>query len=236
MIRSFIIDFMPHKHLTSDLLQYLAVYDAGQEDPERIPPLGELSVEMGISVAKLREQLEVARTLGFVEVRPRLGIRRKAYSFLPAVSQSLLYAIAQDWKYFKSFSDLRNRVESAFWYDAICNLSPEDHLKLQSFVDQAKEKLNGNPIRIPHSEHRKLHLTIFSKLENPFVNGLLEAYWDAYEAVELNSYADYTYLQEVWDYHQNIVEAICRGDYEASHQAFVEHTELLRHRPVTDDE
>jgi hypothetical protein len=48
--------------------------------------------------------------------------------------------------------------------------------------------------------------------------GLLEAYWDAYEAVELNTYADYAYLQEVWRYHERIVEAIChrRGCRRAS--------------------
>ncbi len=47
----------------------------------------------------------------------------------------------------------------------------------------------------PWKNIEAFHLTIFKHLENPFVLGLLEAYWDAYEAVELNRYADYRYHQ-----------------------------------------
>jgi DNA-binding FadR family transcriptional regulator len=46
-------------------------------------------------------------------------------------------------------------------------------------------------------------------------------------------YADYTYLQEVWDYHQQMVDAICAGELEKGYQALVEHKDLLHHRPVT---
>jgi DNA-binding FadR family transcriptional regulator len=35
-----------------------------------------MSKELGVSVALLREQLEVAKAIGLVEVRPRTGIRR----------------------------------------------------------------------------------------------------------------------------------------------------------------
>ncbi len=75
------------------------------------------------------------------------------------------------------------------------------------------------------------HLTTFKRLENPFVQGLLEAYWDAYEAVEMNRYADYDYLQSVWDYHERILECIEAGDFDGAQEAFVEHTRLLRYRP-----
>ncbi len=223
---------LPRKNLSSELLRYLVDYDNGLEDPDRIPSLGDLSAEIGVSIPKLREQLEVARALGFVEVRPRTGIRRMPYEFAPAVSQSLLYALALDAEQFRAFSELRNHVEAGFWRQAVTALGPAEHRRLQDLVSRAWESLRGEPVKIPHSEHRKLHLTIFSKLENPFVQGILEAYWEAYEAVELNLYADYSYLHEVWSYHQRIVEAICAGDVEASYQAFVDHTELLRHRPA----
>ncbi|MBC8509431.1 MAG: hypothetical protein H8D34_31660, partial [Chloroflexi bacterium] len=39
------------------------------------------------------------------------------------------------------------------------------------------------------------------------------------------------YLKEVWNYHQQMVDAICEGDLEAGYQALVEHTDLLYHRP-----
>ena len=91
--------------------------------------------------------------------------------------------------------------------------------------------MQNDSIQIPHEEHRRLHLGIFRRLENPFVIGLLEAYWDGYEAVQLNLYADYEYLREVWDYHTRIVDCIERGDADGARQAFLEHIALLRHRP-----
>jgi DNA-binding FadR family transcriptional regulator len=75
-----------------------------------------------------------------------------------------------------------------------------------------------------------LHLGVFRRLENPFVLGILEAYWDAYEEIGLNLYADYDYLQEVWQYHQKMVAAICAGDIDAGYDALIEHTDMLYHR------
>jgi len=41
----------------------------------------------------------------------------------------------------------------------------------------------------------------------------------------------YEYLQEVWRYHQEMVEAICKGNDKAGYEALVAHTDLLYHRP-----
>ncbi len=217
----------------SEFLQYLAACSdeqpQGQADPH-LPSLTDLSKNLGISVSTLREQLEVARALGLVEVRPRTGIKRLPYSFQPAVQQSLFYALSLDHAYFSSFSTLRNHVEASFWHEAVRKLLPEDIAALENLLQRAWQKLNGSPIQIPHEEHRLLHLTIFSRLENPFVQGILETYWQAYEAVGLNVYADYQYLQQVWTFHRRIVESIHSADYESGYRALVEHKDLLHHR------
>jgi DNA-binding FadR family transcriptional regulator len=183
-------------------------------------------------VSQLREQLEVARALGFVEVRPRTGTRRLRYEFLPALRQSVGYAIALDESYFEQFADLRKHVEAAYWFEAVRRLTPEDHARLQEILARAWGKLKGDPIQIPHEQHRQLHLAIFARLENPFVHGILQAYWEAYEAVGLNVFTDYRYLQEVWQYHQAMVDAICAGDFDAGYRALLEHTDLIHQRPT----
>jgi len=99
-------------------------------------------------------------------------------------------------------------------------------------MEKAFLKLRGTPIRIPHIEHRQLHLTIYKRLENPFVFGILEAFWDAYEAARFNLYSDYNYLQDVWNYHQKMVDSICSGNFDAGYCALSEHTDLLYHHPV----
>jgi DNA-binding FadR family transcriptional regulator len=215
--------------LPSELLTYLArnAYPPGT----RLPAIQELSNTLSISTGKLREQLEVARQLGLVEVRPKTGIRTLEFSFSRMIKTGLSYALTLDPNFFFQFGILRNNVEAAFWYEAIRLLQSEDKDHLQDLLESAWSKLRGYPIQIPHAEHRDLHLTIYSRLENPFVVGLLEAYWEAYEAVGLNMYADYSYLESVWNYHEVMVRAILSGDEHAGYQALVEHTGLIHNRP-----
>lgn len=236
---------MPQYQLSSAFLQYLAHYHPPGDEAHgpvangaapgsvQLPSLSAMSKELGVSVALLREQLEVARAIGLVEVRPRTGIRRLPYAFLPAVRQSLSYALAVDPAYFLAYSDLRIHLEAAYWQDAVRRLTAEDHQELKKLVARAWEKLNGQPIEIPHPEHRQLHLTIYRRMDNPFVQGLLEAYWEAYESVGLNLYTDIDYLQEVWQYHEQMVQAICDGDYDRGYTALLRHKDLLFHRPDT---
>jgi DNA-binding FadR family transcriptional regulator len=213
----------------SEFLRYLATH---AEVESGIPPLKKLSEELGVSLASLREQLEVARALGLVEVKPRLGTRRRSYSFTPAVRQSLGYALALNDEHFLKYAELRNHVESAFWHKAVQKLTGEDKQELRTLIARAWEKLRGAPIQVPHEEHRSLHLKIYCRLENPFVTGILEAYWEAYEAVGLNVFAGgIEYLEEVWQYHEKMVTAICDGNFEAGYEALIQHTDLLYHRP-----
>jgi DNA-binding FadR family transcriptional regulator len=223
-------------NLSSDFLTYLAETNRLDEDCERLPSLQVLSKQLGASVSSLREQMEVARALGLVEAKPRTGLRRLPYSFQPAVDQSLSYAIAIDQENFLKFADLRRNVEAAYWYQAVTLLTEDDHRYLMQLLDLAWEKLRGTPIQIPQLEHRQLHLSIYKRLDNPFVSGILEAYWEAYEAVGLNLYAGYTYLDEVWTYHQRMVDGICSGDLNAGYQALLEHTDLIRHRVIESED
>ena len=222
---------MLRERISPDISEFLRYLASHAEVENSLPSLKKLSTELGVSLASLREQLEVARALGLVEVKPRLGVRRRTYSFTPAIRQSLGYALALNDEHFLKYSELRNHVESAFWYKAVQKLTSEDKQELQNLITRAWEKLRGAPIQVPHEEHRSLHLKIYSRLENPFVTGILEAYWEAYEAVGLNVFAGgYEYLEEVWQYHQKMVDAICNGDFEAGYQALVKHTDLLYHR------
>ena len=223
---------MLREHLSPDISEFLRYLATHEEVENGIPSLKKLSEELGVSLASLREQLEVARALGLVEVKPRLGTRRRTYSFTPAIRQSLGYALALNDEHFLKYSELRNHVESAFWYKAVQKLTSDDKQELRGLIARAWEKLGHAPIQVPHEEHRNLHLKIYSRLDNPFVTGILEAYWEAYEAVGLNVFAgSYEYLKEVWQYHQKMVEAICNGEFEAGYQALVEHTDLIYHRP-----
>lgn len=212
----------------SELLDYLG----SQSRPAgtRLPSISALATELGISSSKLREQLEVARALGLVEVRPKTGIRTLEFSYLPAFRLVSLVGLAMDAERFESLRDLRTRLEISYWDQAVDLLEDADLDRLESLVDQGWARLRGTPVQIPHAEHRALHMTVFARLPNAVVRALLEGYWEAYEAVGLGLYADYAYLSEVWSYHERMVKAIRQGDSVTGKRLFAEHTGLLRTR------
>ena len=214
-------------HLSS-FLSYLAEETA--KGTEYLPSLNELSKTLGMSVSTLREELQVARAMGWVEVKPRVGIKCLQYSFKPCVSKSLAYAVSINKQLFRQFSDLRNHIEASYWYQAVSSLTDEDYLELNQIIRRAQEKLRSDPIQIPHREHRELHMTIYHRLGNDFVLGILESYWDIYEAVGLSVYEDRKYLERVWTYHQQMVDSITNNDFLSGYQGLIAHMDLLFQR------
>lgn len=206
---------------------FLYLLQNAETEDKKLPALKVLSQELGLGISRLREQLEVAKALGLVDVRPRLGIRPLPYSFTPAVDASLCFAIQKNPAYFEDFVDLRRHLEYAYFPQAVDLLQEKDHQVLRQLVGSAWKKLRGSPVRIPHQEHRQLHLTIFNKLNNVFVTGLLEAYWDAYEAVGLNVYADLDYLEQVWTYHEQLAEAAINKEKSRGLEILREHFNLM---------
>jgi DNA-binding FadR family transcriptional regulator len=133
---------------------------------------------------------------------------------------------------FNQFSQVRQAIEKSFWQEAVEHLTNDDKIHLREIVSRAWSKLRGTPIHVPNSEHREFHLKIYSRLDNPFVQGLLAAYWDAYEASEMTRFMDYQYWVDVWNYHQRIAEALSNNDLEQGRQLLEQHFELLPKDPV----
>ena len=137
-------------NLGSDFLNYIV--QQGFQPGDRLPSIQELTndAHLDMSANKVREQLEVARTMGWVEVRSKRGTRIKDYSFTPAVRLSALYALACGER-FESFASLRNHVETAYWNEACALLRDDDLDSMQAYIDSANEKLDSPPIHIPQS-------------------------------------------------------------------------------------
>ncbi len=153
--------------------------------------------------------------------------------FMSSIKQSMAYSLLIDPNSFQYYADLRSHVEATYWELAASRLQPEDIRAMYAMIERAEKKLHGEPIQIPQGEHKELHLMIYKRLGNPFVIGLLEAYWEMYEAVGLNVYTDYRYLDNVWLYHRHMVDAICEGDLEKGKKLLVEHFNLISQRSET---
>ena len=217
--------------LRSDILRYIVENE--HQPGEKLPTIQQISQELGTSVAKTRESLEVARALGVVAIKPGRGTEVAEYHFTPAVTLSALYAIGLDFARFEELRQMRNAIEVYFWEEAVRCLNKGKIARLWALIESANERLSRTPLQVPAGEHRQFHLLIFAGLNNSFVFGMLESYWDVYEAFGLNMYADLDYLQQVWGYHERMVDAIEAGDIEASRRLLVEHMNLLGDRDLT---
>ncbi len=218
--------------LMESITQYLVETGPVECDnePVKLPSLSDLAREIGISRGKLREELIAAQAYGLVEMRPGDGTYVHAFDFYTAIRPAILYSMACDRECFEHIRKLRAHLEVAFWDDAVRALGSREYEQMARIVERAERKLNGTPIQIPHDEHRELHLLIFSKLDNPFVQGLLKAYWDAYEAVELHHYNELSYYEAMWTSHRAMVEALTSDRTDEGKQALVQHFTILEDR------
>jgi len=192
-----------------------------------LPSIKQMSLDLKISTANLREHIAFLKTIGVLEAKPRNGIRLLDYQLTPALAKSLFFAVKLDKDVFNKYSDIRNHLEKSFFIEASKCLTSRDNEQLKLLVTRAKEKLLRDPIQIPHQEHREFHLQIYRPLNNIFLIGMLEAYWDTYEMIGLDVYADLSYLKKVWDYHQMILERLADRDYQAGYELLIDHMELI---------
>jgi len=213
----------------SDFLQYLAKLSGSGIC--RLPSLSELSKELKISVASLREQLEIARVLGFVEVKPKTGIKWLPYNFAPSILVSSAYAIEISPVYFDQYRDMRNHLEAVYFYEAVALLNPDDIQQLFKIIREAEKKIDGLPPKSPNIEHREWHSVLFSHIENVFVKGFLTVYWEIYQHQDYAFVSDSVYLRRVWSYHKKITEQILSSDFSNAYQSFLEHKDLIKLSP-----
>jgi len=223
---------MHHDLFSQSILQYIIDEELAEtaSEPTRLPSMGKLAQELGVSKGKLREELIAAEAYGVVEMRPGDGTYVRPFDFYAAIRPAVLYSVASDRSKFDLYYRLRARIEIAFWDQAVAALEQADLDRLDRILLQAERKLNGYPVEIPHSEHTDLHLRLFGRLGNPFVQGLLRAYWDAYEAVGLHRYFEFRYYERMWSSHRRMVEAIAAGEYEEGRRVLIQHFTLLEDR------
>jgi len=216
------------------LLDYLI--EKAKNPQSEIQSIQKINSELGFSTACLREQMELAKNLGIISAQPRKGIEILPYKFKPAVEKSLYYAINLDQKYFQQFSEIRTHLEQAYFIESVRLLDANNIQELKAYVHQAQNKLEGFPVQIPHQEHRNYHLTFFKPLNNVFLTGFLETYWDMYEQTGLNLYNNLEYLINVWKYHQHIIEEIEIGDFVKAERLLIDHMELIDTRNIKSEE
>lgn len=213
------------KPAKSALLAYLA---KTVNEEKSIPSIAQLAKVLGLSNAAVREQLEVARQLQLVEVKTKTGIQVSSFSISPAICLASKFGIEINPEMIWDLLSVRQHLELAYWQEAVVRLNSEDVELLGNIVESAMAKIGKRPLVAPVQEHRDFHLAIYRPLNNVYLNGILESYWDLFHDSEIRLYNDQTSLENVWNYHQKIYQAIVSKQYEVGYQALVTHFEIVR--------
>ena len=213
------------KELKVELLNYLAEARCRNA---AIPTIPELSEALGVSTAIVREQLEVARRMGIVEIKPGVGIQGRDFNLTQSLVMAMRYGVAVQPQLFEEYADVRRHLEMGYWYEAVTQLTQADTADLLDQVAQAFQKINQKPVLVPSEEHRIFHLTIFRHLKNPIVSSLLETYWDLYRDSSWIYSMDQGYLQEVWRQHEKIAKALEAREFEVGYNLMVAHMDLVQ--------
>ncbi|MFA5612697.1 MAG: FCD domain-containing protein [Anaerolineaceae bacterium] len=207
------------------LLSYLA---NSAKEGKSIPSIAQLSNDLGLSTSSLREQLEVARQLEFVEVKTRTGIQTSTFSAAPAICLAYRYGLEVEPDIIWDILSVRQHLELSYWQEAVVHLTKKDVGYLNEIIESAFRKINNQPVVIPIEEHKEFHLSIYRSLNNSFLNSLLEAYWQIYQETDVRVYSDKTYLESIWAYHRKVQQAIASKEYDLGYQALMTHFEIVR--------
>lgn len=207
------------------LLSYLAIK---AKQGKTIPSIAQLSEDLGLSTAAVREQLEVARQLELVDIKTKIGIQTRPFSLSPALCLILRYGMDIQPELIWEITSIRQHLELSYWQEAVVRLSHKDVEHLDEVIDLAMKKIQENPVVLPLEEHSEFHLSIYRPLNNSFLNGVLETYWQLSQESEYRMYSDQVYLENVWAYHQKIQQAIATKEYDVGYQALMTHFELVR--------
>ena len=207
------------------LLSYLA---NSAKEGKSIPSIAQLSNDLGLSTSSLREQLEVARQLEFVEVKTRTGIQTSTFSAAPAICLAYRYGLEVEPDMIWDILSVRQHLELSYWQEAVVHLTKKDVGYLNEIIESAFRKINNQPVVIPIEEHKEFHLSIYRSLNNSFLNSLLEAYWQIYQETDVRVYSDKTYLESIWAYHRKVQQAIASKEYDLGYQALMTHFEIVR--------
>lgn len=213
------------KQSNLSLLSYLA---NSAKEGKSIPSIAQLSNDLGLSTSSLREQLEVARQLEFVEVKTRTGIQTSTFSAAPAICLAYRYGLEVEPDMIWDILSVRQHLELSYWQEAVVHLTKKDVGYLNEIIESAFRKINNQPVVIPIEEHKEFHLSIYRSLNNSFLNSMLEAYWQIYQETDVRVYSDKTYLESIWAYHRKVQQAIASKEYDLGYQALMTHFEIVR--------
>ncbi|CAM3710429.1 Transcriptional regulator, GntR family [Deinococcus saxicola] len=221
-----------YRQAQTSIKQYIEDHHLQPGDP--LPSEGQLAKDMGMSRLSLREGVKTLEAVGILEARQGDGIYVKAFTF-DSIFENLPYSFASDGQSLRDLLQVRTALEEGLVGMVVSQSSPEQIAELDGLAQQMVTKAqNGQTFE---DEDREFHLTLYRPLNNPFLNRLVQLFWEVFRRLHGNAGVTHWNLEQTAQDHVAIVEAIRVGEGEQLTRAMHTHFRQIKERigPQTPD-
>lgn len=218
----------PAKNPVSELMDFLRCEGYGPGD--RLPPIRRLSAILGFGRNAIRDGLLEAQTMGFVEIRPRMGVFVQdpdGVSRSEGLAQTLENVLTHEEQNLFHLVDARLVVEAELAAEAARTRRPEDLLPLRQALETVLTN-RGDRLDFVKADEA-FHLAIARIAGNRVLFAFLQALWRMIGPAKLNFLLSAENRELTDREHQELFQCIVDSDADAARAVMRAHVGQGRH-------
>lgn len=200
----------------------------GLKTGQALPSEAALAQQLGISRPSLREAMKALESVGVLESRHGEGVFVAGFSF-DAIVDNLPYSLVADDVQLFHLLEVRTALEVGMVARIVPIIPKDDIEKLRQLAARMHAlALEGKSFA---DEDRDFHATLFACLKNPFLNRLVDLFWQVFHRMaDTLPKADASSGLQTAKEHMAIVKKLESGDAAALQQAHERHFEEIHKR------
>ncbi len=194
---------------------------------DRLPPEGQLALELGVGRGSVREAIKALESLGIIETRHGYGIYVRDFNF-DSFLNLLTYGLEFDSTRIIEILQVRKWLETSA-IDEVIQSIPQDLIgELEHVLDTWEKKAAGG--QSTFEEDHAFHQRLYSVIGNRSLTAFLDIFWVVYyrnpRIFETPDDPDPVSVHE----HRAILSAIRAKDAELARQRIQDHFRILEDR------
>lgn len=160
-------------HAFREVRAYILKNKLGEGDI--LPSEAQLCQEIGVSRNVLREAIKSMELMGLVKACPGRGTEVRSFNLDFIFQHVLFFNMAEDASHVRQLFEIRKTLELGNMRMAFDRITPEQVKHLRKLVE--KMKISWAEKGYFTEEDQEFHQTLFSSVDNPILNSLLDAVW-----------------------------------------------------------
>jgi DNA-binding FadR family transcriptional regulator len=185
-----------------------------------LPPETQFASELGISRSSMREAIKSLESLGIIEVKHGSGIFVRGFNF-DSMMDLLLYSVDFDQNRIAEICKLRKWLETAAIVEVIDRITVKETHQIEALFERWEHKIVLNSPTA--NEDREFHQLLFSPLKNHSLMALLDIFWVAYHAVQVNQITTDLQPATTIQDHRDILAAVLAHDTVRAQECLARH-------------